>query len=172
MNKKEYIPVAVLAAVAVIAPAVPWPVLRLLDWTVVRIGIVIGLIAAVYHGYATGLVALIAVAALYMERNRHKVNSARKRFDELKDRDNQEVPATVEEEGQPQETVPVQDFDVPDGKIATYEPKRTTGTDSFERVLFSENLNDKAPLPTVPIGAKSANIFTPYVESNPRRMSV
>lgn len=171
MDKREYIPIAVLVAITCLAPMIPWTVLRLLDTLVVRIALVIGLVAAVYHGYATGLVALIAVAALYMERNRHKVNYARKRFDDLKDKDNKEEHATVEEEATPQETVPVRDFDVPDGKIATYEPKKTMGTDAFERIPFSENLNSKMPLPTVPIGAKSAGIYAPYVESNVNSVS-
>ena len=168
MNKNEYIPVAGLATIILAAPFLPRPVFALLDMIVVRILIVAGLVAAMFHGYATGLLTLAAIAVLYMERNKRKVDRARKRFESIKLSEAPISQATVEEEAKPQETVPVQEFDIPEDKEFNYLPQRKMGSDEFERVPFSEELNDKTPLRTVPIGAKSASIFTAFVGPMPK----
>jgi hypothetical protein len=162
MNRNEYIVGTALVLVAILAPLSPWTLLSLLDNLLVRLAILLGLVAAVYHGYATGLLALVVIGLLYMERNRRKVTQARKRFDNLTAEDLKRPQATVEEEGTPQDTVPVVEFDTPQDVEFGYLPPKKMGSDEFNRVPFSENLDQKTPLPTVPIGAKSADIFNKF----------
>ena len=163
MNKNEYVIGTALALVAVLTPLSPWALLSLLDNLLVRVILLVGLVAAVYHGFATGLLALVVIGLLYMERNRRKVNQARQRFDNLTAEDLKRPQATVEEEGTPQDTVPVVEFDTPQDVEFGYLPQKKMGSDEFNRVPFSENLDDKGPLPTVPIGAVSAPLFNKFV---------
>ena len=163
MNRNEYVIGTALVLVAILSPLSPWALLSLLDNLLVRLVILVGLVAAVYHGFATGLLALFVVGVLYMERNRRKVDQARKRFDNLTAEDLKRPQATVVEAGQPQETVPVVEFDTPQDVEFGYLPPKKMGSDAFERVPFSENLDDKGPLPTVPIGAVSAPLFNKFV---------
>jgi hypothetical protein len=162
INSNEYVPVGVLVIAAFATPIVPWTILKLLDYMLVNVFVVVALLMAISYGPATGIMALILAAMLYMERNRQKVVYARMKFTKIMEakKDNQ---ATVEEEGKPQETVPVVEFDEPEDDNMIYLPGKGTGSDKFQRVPFSENLNDKEPLPTVPIGAKSAPIFKDYL---------
>ena len=163
MNKNEYVIGTALVLVAVLTPLSPWALLSLLDNLLVRVVLLVGLVAAVYHGYATGLLALMVIGLLYMERNRRKVDQARKRFDNLTAEDVKRSQATVEEEGTPQDNVPVVEFDTPQDVEFGYLPPKKMGSDAFERVPFSEDLDDKGPLPTVPIGAISAPLFNKFV---------
>ena len=163
MNKNEYVIGTALVLVAVLTPLSPWALLSLLDNLLVRAVLLVGLVAAVYHGYATGLLALMVIGLLYMERNRRKVDQARKRFDNLTAEDVKRSQATVEEEGTPQDNVPVVEFDTPQDVEFGYLPPKKMGSDAFERVPFSEDLDDKGPLPTVPIGAISAPLFNKFV---------
>jgi hypothetical protein len=162
INSNEYVPVGALILVAFATPIVPWTILKLLDYMIVNVVVVVALLMAISHGPATGIMALILAAMLYMERNRQKVAYARMKFTKIMEakKDNQ---ATVEEEAKPQETVPVVEFDQPEDDDMIYLPGKNTGSNKFHRVPFSENLNDKEPLPTVPIGAKSAPIFKDYL---------
>jgi hypothetical protein len=131
---------------------------------IVNVLIVGGLLLAIMNGPLTGTLALVLAGLLYMERNRYKVSSARMKFEKiLEAKKDKDAMATVEEAGKPQETVPVLEFDEPQSDDMSYLPLKATGSDHFERVPFSENLDDKEPNPTVPIGAKSAPIFKDYL---------
>ena len=163
MNKNEYVIGTAHVLVAVLTPLSPWALLSLLDNLLVRVVLLVGLVAAVYHGYATGLLALMVIGLLYMERNRRKVDQARKRFDNLTAEDVKRTQATVEEEATPQDNVPVVEFDTPQDVEFGYLPPKKMGSDAFERVPFSEDLDAKGPLPTVPIGAVSAPLFNKFV---------
>jgi hypothetical protein len=70
---------------------------------------------------------------------------------------------TVEQEGVPQNTVKVREFDEADGREAVFLPGKNTGNDEFNRVSWSEELNDKRALKTVPIGNKSAPLFKDFM---------
>ena len=70
---------------------------------------------------------------------------------------------TVEQEGVPQNTVKVREFDEADGREAIFLPGKNTGNDEFNRVPWSEELNDKRALKTVPIGNKSAYLFKDFM---------
>lgn len=164
MNRNEYVPVAILGLLSVATPAMPWMLLRLLDSVIVNVLIVVLLLLAISHGYATGIMTLVLVGLLYMERNRNKVSLARMKFEKIMEaKKDKDAMATVEEESMPQETVPVVEFDNADPIDVSYLPLKAMGSDHFQRVTFSENLDDKGPLPTVPIGAKSAPIFKDYL---------
>ena len=64
---------------------------------------------------------LVAIASIYLERNRRKVNVVAKKLDSM------ERPkyATVKEATSPQTTVPVNDFDTPVKKEFDYMPNQT-----------------------------------------------
>ena len=164
MNSKEYVPAAILGLLCVSVPLVPWSLLQLLDSTLINVLIVGGLLLAITNGPRTGTLALVLAGLLYMERNRYKVSSARTKFEKIMEaKKDKDAMATVEEAEKPQETVPVVEFDEPQSDDMSYLPLKATGSDHFERVPFSENLDDKTPNPTVPIGAKSAPIFKDYL---------
>ena len=161
MARPDYIPHGVLALVILLTPILPTAGLQLLDNLVVRIALVFGLLYAITQGALLGLLALLAVGSLYLERNRRKVHQARQKFAELPDPEAAERPATVEEESEPQDTVPVIAFEEPSGDVTTYLPKSGMGSNDFASV--APTLNEKDPLPTVPLGAKSASLFKPFV---------
>lgn len=161
MARPDYIPHGILALVVLLTPILPSAGLQLLDNLAVRIALVFGLLWAITQGALLGLLAFLAIGSLYLERNRRKVHKARQVFAELPDPENVERPATVEEESQPQETVPVVAFEEPSGDVTTYLPKSGMGNNEFEPV--APTLNEKDPLPTVPLGAKSASLFKAFV---------
>jgi hypothetical protein len=164
MNSKEYVPAVIIGLLCVGTPLIPVMVLRLLDSVIVNVLIVAGLLLAISYGPVTGVLALVLAGLLYMERNRYKVSNARVKFEKIMEaKKDKDAMATVEEAEKPQETVPVVEFDEPQSDDMSYLPLKATGSDHFERVPFSENLDDKAPNPTVPIGAKSAPIFKDYL---------
>ena len=164
MNSKEYVPAAILGLLCVSVPLVPWSLLQLMDSMLINVLIVGGLLLAITNGPLTGTLALVLAGLLYMERNRYKVSSARMKFEKIMEaKKDKDAMATVAESEKPQETVPVVEFDEPQSDDMSYLPLKATGSDHFERVPFSENLDDKTPNPTVPIGAKSAPIFKDYL---------
>jgi len=87
----------------------------------------------------------MAVAVLYLERNRRKVVVAAKKID-LMDWSRPEQ-ATVEEASEPQKTVPVNEFDKPDEEEFDYMPHDTCDSDNFEPVASS--INEKTVLSTI-----------------------
>lgn len=161
MARPDYIPHGLLVLVILLTPVLPTGALLILDNLFVRIAVVVGLLWAITQGGLLGLMALLAVGSLYMERNRRKVHIARDVFTELPDPVRAERPATVEEEAQPQETVPVVPFEEPSGDVSTYLPKNGMGSNEFAPV--APTLNEKDPLPTVPLGTKSAYLFKKFV---------
>lgn len=164
MNAKEYLPAGILGLLCVGTPFMPFLLLQLLDSMIVNVLIVIGLLMAISYGPLTGTLALVLAGLLYMERNRYKVAGARVKFEKIMEaKKDKDAMATVEEAETPQDTVPVVEFDEPQSDDMSYLPLKATGSDHFERVPFSENVDDKAPNPTVPIGAKSAPLFKDYL---------
>jgi hypothetical protein len=82
---------------------------------------------------------------MYLERNRRKVVVAAKKID-LMDWKRPEQ-ATVEEAGEPQKTVPVNEFDKPDEEEYDYMPKETCKSGQFEPV--APTINEKAVLSSI-----------------------
>jgi len=86
---------------------------------------------------------LIAIASMYIERNRRKVVVATKKLDLI---DIRPVEATVEEASKPQTTVPVNEFDKPEDEEFDYLPHETC-SDLFEPIAPS--INEKTVLSTI-----------------------
>ena len=156
---KNYLIAGLIAAVGFSAPVIPQMILQLLDNILIRILVVAALLFSITQGSMVGIATLITIGLLYMERNRQKVNGARVKFERIQEASDP-AQMTVEEEGVPQNTVPVQEFEEADGRNTTYLPGPRTGSDEFHRVFLSEDLDDKRILPTVPIGNKSAPLFS------------
>lgn len=149
--------VLALAAVILIAPALPTGLLMLLDTVVVRIAVVLGLLFAITIGPVEGLLALVAVGALALERNRRKVAVARAKLD-LMDQQ-RERPATVAELAEPQTTVPVRSFDNAEDLSLHFLPGESTGSDEFHPVVGSTSLNHKEIFESAPNGSAAGAIF-------------
>lgn len=147
--------VLALAAVILIAPALPTGLLMLLDTVVVRIAVVLGLLFAITVGPVEGLLALVAVGALALERNRRKVAVARAKLD-LMDQQ-RERPATVAELAEPQTTVPVRSFDDAEDLSLHFLPGESTGSDEFHPV--GPSLNHKEIFESAPNGSAAGAIF-------------
>jgi hypothetical protein len=160
--KNELFALIGLLIVTFAAPVVPASVLGLLDNVIVNILIVLGLLLAITHSAIIGIIALIAAAMLYMERNRTKVAAARFKFNEIQEASDP-AQMTVEQEGQAQETVTVREFERARASESIYLPGPDVGSDDFDAVLGAPNLNHKKVLTPVPNGAKSAPDYRAYL---------
>ena len=149
--------VLTLAAVILIAPALPTGLLMLLDTVIVRIAVVLGLLFAISVGPVEGLLALIAVGAIALERNRRKVAVARAKLD-LMDQQ-RERPATVDELAEPQTTVPVRSFREAEDDALHFLPGEEMGSDSFHPVGGAPRLNHKEIFESVPNGSAAGAVF-------------
>ena len=154
MNQTEFIYFAILMAVVLSAPYLPTPLLMWMDNLAIRIAVIGLLLYTMNMGYSIGLFVFLAVAVLFLERNRRKVEVALKALDAM------EVPAkpqaTVEEAEQAQTTVPVRPFDVPDTEEVAYLPQAEHASAEFEPVAPS--LNQKSVLSSIyPTGSASAS---------------
>jgi hypothetical protein len=95
----------------------------------------------------------MAVAVMYLERNKRKVIVAAKKLD-LMDWQKPEY-ATVEEAAKPQTTVPVNEFDKKTDEESYYVPATTCDITDFEPV--APTINEKTVLSTIyPLSGQSA----------------
>jgi len=150
MYRSELTYFIVLSIIILLSPLLPTPLLLLLDSIIIRVGIVIVLLYLISIGPTAGIFGLMAICILYLERNRRKVNIAKKKIDKMDFTNSR--PATVKEASIPQKTVPVRSFDKPDPDetdfLPTEEPCDIT---MFEPVAPS--INEKTVLSTVyPLG--------------------
>jgi hypothetical protein len=135
----------VLSLVILFSQFVPTGVLLPLDNIIVRIGIVILLLYLITLGPTAGILGLVAIASLYLERNRRKVSVALQKLDQMDiERPNQ---ATVEEASQPQKTVPVNEFSVPTHEETDYFSTETCDSGDFEPI--APTINEKEVLATI-----------------------
>jgi hypothetical protein len=164
-TNRDYLIAGGIAAIGFASPVIPTMLLLLLDNIVVRVLVVAALLYSITQGPLIGLATLVTIGLLFIERNRHKVVRARNKFERIMEAsDNGTQPQmTVEQEGVPQNTVKVREFDEADGRDAVFLPGKNTGNDEFNRVPWSEELNDKRALKTVPIGNKSAYLFKDFM---------
>ena len=161
-TNKDYLIAGGIAAIGFASPVIPARVLLLVDNIVVRILVVIALLYSITQGPLIGLATLVTIGLLFIERNRHKVFLAKTKFERIMEASDSPQ-MTVEQEGVPQNTVKVREFDEADGREAIFLPGKNTGNDEFKRVPWSEELNDKRVLQTVPIGNKSAYLFKDFM---------
>ena len=152
-NEIQYF--VVLTALVLLAPFLPSGLLILLDNLIVRLGMIAALLYCIHIGPTVGIFGLIAISALYLERNRRKVGLALEKLDAM------EVPnapqATVKEASTPQKTVPVRQFDIPAPTESVYVPEDNgyNQDDNFEAIAPS--INQKAVLSTIyPLSSTSS----------------
>ena len=152
-NEIQYF--VVLTALVLLAPFLPSGLLILLDNLIVRVGMIAALLYCIHIGPTVGIFGLIAISALYLERNRRKVGLALEKLDAM------EVPhapqATVKEASTPQKTVPVRQFDIPSPTEYVYVPEDNGShqDDNFEAIAPS--INQKAVLSTIyPLSSSSS----------------
>jgi len=161
-TNRDYLIAGGIAAIGFASPVIPAMVLLLLDNIVIRVLVVTALLYSITQGPLIGLATLVAIGLLFIERNRHKVLNAKFKFEQIMEASDSPQ-MTVEQEGVPQNTVKVREFDEADGREAIFLPGKNTGNDEFQRVPWSEELNDKRVLQTVPIGNKSAYLFKDFM---------
>jgi len=161
-TNRDYLIAGGIAAIGFASPVIPTMILLLLDNIVVRVLVVAALLYGITQGPLIGLAILVTIGLLFIERNRHKVSLAKTKFERIMEASDSPQ-MTVEQEGVPQNTVKVREYDEADGRESVFLPGKNTGNDEFNRVPWSEELNDKRVLKTVPIGNKSAYLFKDFM---------
>ena len=132
-----------LILVIAAAPFLPTPPLLVLDWLVARIAVAILLLYFVSVGPVVAVFGFIALAILYMERNRRKVQVGLKKWDLL---DTASKLAPVEEAHKAQTTVRVAPFDTPDADETEYAPLDEEPLDISIFEPVAPSLNQKVVL--------------------------
>lgn len=124
-----------------LTPILPSSILLLADNLLVRILIVLLLLFLIGRGPTAGLFGLFAIGVLYLERNRRKVIVARNKFNAIDV--NYKPQMTVEQESQPQQTVPVVSFNRPprDDEMP-YIPTDDCGSDTWQPVAPTINMKN------------------------------
>ena len=153
MRQAEIPLFVLLILVIAAAPFFPTRLLLTLDWLIVRIIVAVLLLYFVSVGPIVAVFGFIALALLYMERNRRKVQGGLKKWDALDTK-----LASVEEAHRAQTTVKVAPFDTPDGSETEYTPleEDTMDISMFDPVAPSQN--EKVVLASsYPVGHQSSN---------------
>ena len=135
MYRVELIYFIILAVIILFSQFLPTVLLLSLDNVIVRIFIVIILLYLIGIGPTAGIMGLVAVASMYLERNRRKIKVAYKKLELMEPAKH----ATVQEASQPQDTVHVNEFEKPKQKESNYMPQNRT--EIFEPV--SQTINEK-----------------------------
>lgn len=150
-------------------PFLPTSLLLTMDWLIVRVLSVIALLSLVSVGPFVGIIGFVAIALLYIERNRRKIQQGLKRWEELDTTPRNY--ATIEEASEPQKTVAVVPFDQPREIETEYAPDDDTMDISvFEPV--APTLNERAVLSSsYPVGHRSST-STASMESIYEQMGV
>jgi hypothetical protein len=145
MYRTELFYFILLVCIILASPYFPTKVLLLLDTIIVRVLIVVMLLYLITIGPTAGIFGFIAVAIMYLERNRRKVSLAIEKLDAMDVYQRKE--ATVKEAAQPQRTVPVKAFDEPDAEETEFVPDNSHSSHEFEPVAPS--INQKAVLSSI-----------------------
>ena len=145
MYRAELTYFVVLTVIILFSQFLPTNLLLLLDNFLVRIVIVLLLLYLTSIGPTAGILGLMAISVMYLERNRRKVVVAAKKLDKM-DWSKPEQ-ATVKESSEPQKTVPVNDFDQPNEEESNFFPVDTCDSGNFEPI--APTINEKAVLSTI-----------------------
>ena len=153
MYRAELTYFIVLTVIILFSQFLPTGLLLLLDNFLIRILVVLVLLYLITLGPTAGILGLMAIAVMYLERNKRKVVVAAKKLD-LIDWQRPEH-ATVEEAAKPQTTVPVNEFDKKTDEESYYVPDKTCDITDFEPA--GPTINEKAVLSTIyPLSGQSA----------------
>lgn len=145
MYRTELTYFIILTVIILFSQFLPTTLLLLLDNFVARILIVLLLLYLISIGPTAGILGLMVIAIMYLERNKRKVVVAAKKIDEMDW--NRPQQATVEEASQPQKTVPVNEFDKPEEEESNFFPTDTCDSGNFEPVAPS--INEKVVLSSI-----------------------
>ena len=145
MYRTELTYFIVLTVIILFSQFLPTSLLLLLDNVLVRILVVLTLLYLISLGPTAGILGLMAIAVMYLERNKRKVVVAAKKLDLMDWRRPEQ--ATVEEAAKPQTTVPVNEFDKKTDEESYYIPDKTCDITDFEPV--GPSINEKAVLSTI-----------------------
>lgn len=159
------------------SPYLPDSILLILDNIFIRIGTVFLVLWAITTGPVVGIMMLLLITQLYIERNNRKITSTKIRLyselatnmsagegadglgkDGRRDQLNTERESTIEEEAKAQTTVQVQPFGTPSlGNIWSWNPKDECNANEFKPV--APTINTKQPTKTIDGGSKTWNYF-------------
>ena len=145
MYRTELTYFIVLTVIILFSQFLPTGLLLLLDIVVVRILLVLALLYLIGLGPTAGILGFIAVAVIYLERNRRKVSVAVNKLNKMDWGKSEQ--ATVEEASEPQKTVPVNEFDKPQEEEFDYMPHETCKSGNFEPV--APTINEKAVMSSI-----------------------
>ena len=145
MYRTELAYFIVLTVIILFTQFLPTGLLLLLDNFLIRILVVLLLLYLISLGPTAGILGLMAIATMYLERNKRKVVVAAKKLDEMDW--NLPKQATVKEASKPQTTVPVNEFDKPNEEESDFFPVETCDSGNFEPV--APTINEKAVLSTI-----------------------
>jgi hypothetical protein len=145
MYRTELTYFIVLTVIILFSQFLPTDLLLLLDNFLIRIIIILILLYLISLGPTAGILGLMAISIMYLERNKRKVVVAAKKLDQMDW--NRPQQATVEEASKPQTTVPVNKFDKPTEDESDFFPVDTCESENFEPV--APTINEKAVLSTI-----------------------
>lgn len=158
LKQNELTYILVLAGIILLAPSLPTNLLMILDTLIFRLASILLILYAINLGPHIGLMTLLVVGLLYLERNRRKIQIAASRINKMDNNDGIAPYATVEQASKPQNTVPVRDFNEPEDLSLHFLPNDHMGSDEFHSV-GGESLNDKIALASAPLGEDAASMF-------------
>jgi len=137
----------VLAVIIITSEFMPTSLLMQLDHIMVRIAMVLLLLFLISKGPTAGILGLMAIAVIYLERNRRKVGVVAAKINQMDIF--RSANSTVEEEGIPQKTVPVKPFDKPKEEESNYLPPQEADCDITNFEPVAPTINEKAVLSTI-----------------------
>ena len=156
---EEMIPTEVIClilgtVILLVSPLLPTSLLLLLDNIVIRIAFVCLLLYLLRFGSTVPIIAFIAIAALFLERNRRKVGEALKKLDAM------EVPKFADVDEAYEKTMPVDvpSFSTPISDDSDFLPQENAETNTFEPVDIS--INQKEVLSTIyPLDERTDELY-------------
>jgi hypothetical protein len=157
MATKEVNQIALLAIIFILIPILPSFIFKGFDNIIIRIISILFVLWSVSQNITLGVVSLVVVGSLYLERNRRKVIELKKKLEKQIIDDSAPSLMTVEEESEAQKSVPVVDFERPGGEEETYLPKESMGKNDFSTV--DETINQKIAIKTIIPGAQSEKFY-------------
>ena len=129
---KNLTALAVLGAVFVAIPFLPYSVTAWADNVVVRLALIAGAAFALWLNPIIGLVAFMCVAMFVIQRNKSKVDYLREQTLIAKPTDEAIVNIQT-----PETAPPMPEYDVPSTEVFQYEPEKDSGSNSFAPVAPS-----------------------------------
>lgn len=134
------------ALIVLAAPFLPTQILLSLDYLVIRLLLVTALLYMIRMGTIPALFCFMAVAVLFVERNRRKVSYAQKALDEM-DSSKPSTPSPIADAFIAPSTIHPAVFNTPASTETGYLPIREMDTAAFEAV--ADTINEKVVLESV-----------------------